>query len=276
MKGIGLIVLGLVIGLIAATSFNWHPGSEEQLLAPVSGGSTEQLEALRAHIDQQLTAVDERLSELGSAVENLSEQLASVEVLPAEMPVAVSDQSNAQRRIRAMLSGFQQDERERILAQGFTQDRIDWLDRRVEELQMEARQAQTEAAVAGESIELDPFQAMISVVEPQSLLRPEIGDDEYERYLRAKGRPTTVEISRVLASSPAEQGGLSEGDEIVAYGGERVFSFLELNSLAAKRNSGESVLVEIRRDGQSMQLTLPGGDMGIDSNVIFTVEDIVN
>jgi S1-C subfamily serine protease len=109
---------------------------------------------------------------------------------------------------------------------------------------------------------------MMHVIEPHSLLRPEIGDEEYERYLQAKGLRTTVDISRVLASSPAERGGLTVGDEIVAYGGERVFTFLELNALAANRSSRESVLVEIRRDGQSMQLTVPGGDMGIDSCAI--------
>jgi S1-C subfamily serine protease len=73
-----------------------------------------------------------------------------------------------------------------------------------------------------------------------------------------------VEISQVLASSPAEQGGLRVGDEIVAYGGERVFSLLELRSLTANRSPGEPILVEIRRDGQSMQLPVSGGDMGID------------
>jgi hypothetical protein len=281
MKGIGLIVLGLVIGLVVAISFNQHFGSEQQRLAPVSGGSTEEMDALRAHVDQQMAAMDQRLSLLGSAVDDLSEQLASVDVLPGETPTAVrpdprlsGEAPSAVRdpsiiqRIRARQFGVQQDDSERILAAGFTQDRIDWLDRRAEELQMEARQAQAEAGGSDEPIELDPLQAMMNVIEPHSLLRPEIGDDEYERYLQAKGLRTTVEISRVLASSPAEQGGLTEGDEIVAYGGQRVFSFLELSSLAAKQTSGESVLVEIKRDGQSMHLTVPGGDMGIDSCAI--------
>ena len=281
MKGIGLIVLGLVIGLVVAITLNRHFGTDPQGLAPVSGGSTEEMDTLRAHVDQQMAAMDQRLSELGSAVDDLNEKLSSADVPPGETPAAVrpdprlsGETPSAVRDprilqlIRARQSGVQPDERERILAAGFTQDRIDRLDRRVEELQMEARRAQAEAAGSDESIELDPLQAMMSVIEPYSLLRPEIGDEEYERYLQAKGLRTTVEISRVLASSPAEQGGLREGDEIVAYGGERIFSFLELSSLAAKRTSRESVLVEIKRDGQSMQLTVPGGDMGIDSCAI--------
>ena len=283
MKVFGLVVLGLVIGLVVAISFNQHIGSEHQRLTPFSGGSTEEVDALRAHVDQQIAAMDQRLSVLGSALDDLSEQLTSVDALPGETPTALRDGDNVRlsgrtpapvrnprivQLIRARQLAAQQDDPERILAAGFTQDRIDWLDRRVEELQMEARQAQAEAGGSDESIELDPLQAMVSVVEPYSLLRPEIGDDEYERYLQAKGLRTTVEISRVLASSPAEQGGLTEGDEIIAYGGERVFSIIELSSLAVKRSSGESVLVEIKRDGQSLQLTVPGGDLGIDGCLI--------
>jgi hypothetical protein len=39
MKGIGLIVFGLVIGLVVAISFNQNFGSGQQRLAPVRGGS---------------------------------------------------------------------------------------------------------------------------------------------------------------------------------------------------------------------------------------------
>jgi membrane-associated protease RseP (regulator of RpoE activity) len=284
MKGFVLIVLGLLIGLVVAMSFNQDFGSEQQRLAPVSGGSIEDVDALRAHVDQQIAAIDQRLSVLGRAVDDLSEQLAPVEMPPVEAPRALRDGDNIRQsgrtpapirdpsiiqRLRARQLATQQDDPDRILAAGFTQDRIDRLDRRVEELQMAARQAQPEAGGAGASVAFDPLlpipaQAMMSMTEPHSLLRPEIGDDEYERYLQAKGRTTTVAISQVLASSPAEQGGLREGDEIVAYGGERVFSLLDLRSLAANRTSGESVLVEIKRDGQTMQLAVSGGDMGID------------
>jgi TolA-binding protein len=270
MKALGLIVLGLVIGLAAALSFNQHFGSEQERLAPVNGGSTEEIDALRAQVEQQMAALDQRLSALGGAVDALREQLPSVDVAPGERPTPARDPRLLRQNWNIGRGQFalQQDDPERIRAAGFTQDRIDWLNRRVEELQMEARQAQAEAASADELTAIDPLQAMMHVIEPHSLLRPEIGDEEYERYLRAKGLRTTVDISRVLASSPAERGGLIVGDEIVSYGGERVFAFLELNSLAAKRSSRESVIVEIRRDGQSLQLTVPGGDMGIDSCAI--------
>ncbi len=46
-------------------------------------------------------------------------------------------------------------------------------------------------------------------------LRKELGDTEYERYLKANGRSTEVRVNEVLATSAAERSGLKAGDEIV-------------------------------------------------------------
>jgi S1-C subfamily serine protease len=94
-------------------------------------------------------------------------------------------------------------------------------------------------------------------------LRAELGDTDYERYLQADGRPTAVPVRDVLASSPAERSGLQPGDEIVAYAGQRVFGMSELNSLTLEGTPGESVIVDVRRAGQNVQLVLPRGPIGI-------------
>jgi serine protease Do len=72
-----------------------------------------------------------------------------------------------------------------------------------------------------------------------------------------------VNVGNVLASSPAESAGLRSGDEIVSYAGERVFDMRELNRLTLEGQRGESVLVEVLRDGQRQQLILPRGPVGI-------------
>ena len=94
-------------------------------------------------------------------------------------------------------------------------------------------------------------------------LRAELGESDYERYRAAIGQPTSVGVSDVLASSPAERAGLMPGDEIVAYGGKRVFDVGELNALTLEGTPGESVVLDIRRDGQNVQLVMPRGPIGI-------------
>jgi serine protease Do len=72
-----------------------------------------------------------------------------------------------------------------------------------------------------------------------------------------------VNVQSVLASSPAERVGLRPGDEILAYNGKRVFDARELNALTLEGTAGESVVVDVRRDGQPLQLVLPRGPLGI-------------
>ena len=94
-------------------------------------------------------------------------------------------------------------------------------------------------------------------------LRAEIGDAEFERYLEALGQPTSVVIGSVEPASAAANAGLLPGDEIVAYGGQRVFNARDLSALTLQRGTGETVAATVVRDGQSLQLYVTGGPLGL-------------
>jgi len=94
-------------------------------------------------------------------------------------------------------------------------------------------------------------------------IRAELGDQNYERYLEANGLPTSAQIGSVINGSPGANAGLRAGDNITAYAGERVFNLNDINYLTVRGNVGESVLVEVDRDGNSVQLTIPRGPIGI-------------
>jgi S1-C subfamily serine protease len=68
----------------------------------------------------------------------------------------------------------------------------------------------------------------------------------------------------VLASSPAEKAGLQAGDQIVSYAGTRVFDMRELESLTRQGNPGEAVTVEVKRNGQSVQVQVQRGVLGVE------------
>lgn len=155
----------------------------------------------------------------------------------------------------AMRERMREQQLERLVAQGFTRERAEWIERRTQELEVQAMQAQYEAQRSGR-----PGQGAMDV---EAALRAELGDTDYERYLTATGRPTQVQVMDVLASSSAERSGLLPGDQIVAYAGTRVFDMRELNSLTRDGNPGESVTMEIRRNGQTMQVQVPRGPLGL-------------
>ncbi|MDH3622151.1 MAG: hypothetical protein OER91_14725, partial [Gammaproteobacteria bacterium] len=56
---------------------------------------------------------------------------------------------------------------------------------------------------------------------------------------------------------------LQKGDELVSYNGERVFNVVELRNQTMQGEPGEDVIIEIVRDGNRMQLTVPRGPIGI-------------
>jgi hypothetical protein len=154
--------------------------------------------------------------------------------------------------------------RERDLARfveaGFTRERAEWIERRAEELEVQAMQAQYEAQRSGQPVQ--------GQMDTQRALRAELGDAEYERYLTATGRPTQVQVMDVLASSNAERAGLQAGDQIVSYAGSRVFDVRELNALTREGSGGESVTVEVRRNGQTVQVQVPRGPLGVSSGAV--------
>ena len=146
----------------------------------------------------------------------------------------------------------------RLINAGFTPERADWILQREAELQMEVMQARFDARRSGEP--MDPFNPSLN---PNSRLRSEIGDAQYEQYLQANNRPITISVGSVLESSPGQRAGLLPGDQIVSYDGNRVFDVSDLNQQTMLGEPGESVVVDITRDGMPMQVVMPRGPIGV-------------
>jgi len=94
-------------------------------------------------------------------------------------------------------------------------------------------------------------------------LRESLGDDFYERYLEANNSPTTASVNSIIENSPGFNAGLQSGDQITHYDGERVFNLRDVNQLTLQGNEGESILIEVIRDGEAAQITIPRGPIGV-------------
>jgi hypothetical protein len=154
-------------------------------------------------------------------------------------------------------SVLEQRRMERFVAAGFAPERAQWLLQREDELEMQVLQARYEATQNGASAE------EIANLSTSQLMRDELGDSDYEKYLKGLGRPTSVNVRDVLTNSPAQVAGLAAGDEIVGYAGQRVFDMNELNNLTYEGKAGETVAIDILRDGQPMTLYVERGPIGV-------------
>jgi hypothetical protein len=269
IRKVSLVVLLLVAGVaIAFYLRDGHAPEDGPAFAPRAGASAEvriaDLErALAAQIDRGRT-LEARVAQLEGrlgAPADASRQAGPRAVVGdderAALIAGLRERFGADGPIdpAAMRERMRERQLERLVAAGFTRERAEWLERRTQELEVQAMQAQYEAQRGGQPA---PGQA-----DTQRALRNEIGDAEYERYLTATGRPTQVQVLDVLASSAAERAGLQSGDQIVSYAGMRVFDIRELNALTREGAPGESVTVTVLRNGQSMQLQVPRGPLGV-------------
>lgn len=200
----------------------------------------------------------ERIEGSGSGAAREQQARAELEAEAERRRQARANERGSSRDAAEWMKNFQERRVGRMVEGGFAEDEA----RRILQLEAEAAykalQASWEAERSGEA--LDPFAADAN---PQSILRSEIGDDAYARYLEAQGQPTAVSITQVLDGSPGSSAGLLPGDEIVSYNGERLFSVAELRKLTMQGSRGEDVVIEINRDGTRIQLTVPRGPVGI-------------
>lgn len=276
-----LVLAGLVAGL--GIAYWLQPSAESSVAAEPALGTAVFSRAdanaglaearLQALEDAFAAEVDQRVA-LEAHVAELSAQLEALGPRPARGPGAARENGDAgvdpavvqeRIRVRREAAAATPEERQRfaidrLVAAGFAPDRAEWINRRTQELRMQAMQAQYEAKRDGRPPPPDNFEA--------TALRADLGDQDYERFLAAQGRSTRVNVMGVLASSPAERVGLQAGDEIVSYDGKRVFDAQELNELTlggagGSGNASASVVIDVRRNGQNLQIVVPRGPLGI-------------
>jgi membrane-associated protease RseP (regulator of RpoE activity) len=208
----------------------------------------------------RVAAIEARLGDLTDEVQTLASGMAALRAAYSAQTSA-SDTLATTESIRALRGAPVQSETEdlveRLVAGGFSRARAEWIKQRLDEVTMAAIEARYEVERSGADL------STIQLASPGPVLRQELGDTEYEQYLRAVGREPEVNVMEVLANSPAAFSGLRAGDQIISYGGTRVFDFTEVTPLTAQGTAGEAVIVDIIRDGQPMQIVVPRGPLGV-------------
>lgn len=90
-----------------------------------------------------------------------------------------------------------------------------------------------------------------------------LGDEGYDAYLYATNQSNRVVIRDMLEGSPARAAGLLPGDIVLSYDRKRMFATGDLQKATSSGKAGETVAVEIMRNGQAMTLYLTRGPLGV-------------
>jgi hypothetical protein len=231
---------------IPSTYFDQSAATEERIFA-LEAAVAEERNA-RLLLEEELQAIYYELDELRSGPDEATEERDAITELQRE--------AMRERADRFRAGDTTQGRADMLIKAGFGPDRAEWIVRRESELQMDSMQAMFDARQSGERPDR-------SRLDPDSALRAELGDAEYEQYLEANGRSTSVAVGSVLESSPGQRAGLQSGDQIVGYNGQRIFSYGELSNQTMSATPGQSVVVDIVRDGIPMQVVVDAGPIGI-------------
>jgi hypothetical protein len=268
MKQMFVIAGACLLGGFAAATW-WQSDArngEPATARAVQGGGFDASQPVAARVaDLERAVSDERLARqllqeevfyLTSELERLLEPPPE-RTVDTELPEA-DGESREDRRAAWRQRNSPEGRTERLIAAGFLPSQADWILQREQELQMQALQARFDAERNGDPMDWTESRTMAG-----DALRAELGDADYERYLEANERDTSISISSVIESSPAQSAGLRPGDEIIRYDGQRVFGMTDLNRQTMEGTAGESVAVDVMRDGILMQVVLPRGPVGI-------------
>jgi S1-C subfamily serine protease len=108
------------------------------------------------------------------------------------------------------------------------------------------------------------FRDELAAIEAQRVsVRDEIGDEAYDRFLFAQGQTNRVRVDDVMLDSVAAQAGLQTGDILLRYGDDRIFAPEELVNATRSGRAGESIRLEILRNGARIEVQVPRGPLGL-------------
>ena len=267
------IATAIVVSLLAGFAVGaWFAGDDPERAPSTSSNAVlgddasieDRLERLERIITEERDAriaLEDSIAILFEGIERLEgvDERAVAELRArAEEERAARAATSSQRNEADWMRGYQERRVARLVEGGFSEDEARRILEQESESAFKALQSVWEAQRSGESI--DRYSGEF---DPQAIMRSEMGDDAYARYLEVQGQPTAVRITQVLGGSPGSEIGLQPGDQLVRYAGERVFSVNDLRKSSMDGNPGEDVVIEIERDGTLIQLSVPRGPIGI-------------
>lgn len=267
-----LVALGLGAGAGAVTVAYLSTGDDTQnfdargnvsaLAAQTKQGDWNELDAnqLGTVLASLAQTLDEEIAERRAMAEEIESLREEVEALRGVASVTTLPREE-RRQFRR--EAAERSTADRLAKSGFTPEQVAAIRR--QEAQAQMRQIELDDIARREGWLGTPryFDELNDLGNTGETLRADLGEDGYDRYLYATGQPNRLVVGSIIETSPAERAGLRAGDVIRSYGGERVYSTQQLIEMRSAGERGEQVTVEVIRDGQYMQISMPRGPMGV-------------
>jgi len=269
----GVVAVALGAGLLAAGV--WALGRSEQApprasapdSAPAAGsGAPAEVDALR----QALAAEQRKSRDLADENEWLRQQLSALAAGYAES----GDEGPDAAELETDESGHPARadfDAEKLARAGVPAEEIEHLRRAIDSYRM--RMLEHSHTATRENWREEPRYSR-GLLAIHAEMRLELGDNGYDLYLYGTGRNNRAVVRNVLRDSPAERAGFRPGDIVVSYGDRRIFRGQELRSATTRGGLGETVTVDVLRNGEELRLYATRGALGVDLQNVRRVPEI--
>ncbi len=265
---VSLLVAGLLLGSLLQPAAR-HTGSAP---APADTGKSapdrqaaaaeRAAAATRAEIvDLQQRLEDEARARrlLESKVETMREQLERFVRADSPAPLSPSGAGDSRREDAASESWFDQ---QALVDSGMSTSQAGELKVFFEQLELERLYLRDRAR--RENWDRQTLRDAIQDLNGrEDDLRKRLSEPAYDAYLYASGQTNRVAVTSVLESAQAGSAGIQAGDHIIRYDQRRIYNWRDLRDSTSDGNIGESVTLEIERDGKRMEFFLTRGPLGV-------------
>ncbi len=215
-------------------------------------------ELLRKEIEarEQLTKTVARLEKEVKELKGLFEDRTPAKPQKNAAPAAIESTDSTRADAKSP-------EDERAQRAGLDPATVAQIRQRYEQIEMDRLYLKDRAQREGWSGTARYSNEVAKIEERRADIRNSLGESGYDAYLYASGDPNRVAVRELISGSPAGTAGLQPGDTVLRYDGKRVFTVRELQNATAAGRAGESVAVDVERDGQPMTFYVPRGPLGV-------------
>ena len=219
-----------------------------------STGALVALQSAHYELQQEVSVLRSRLEEIEAAEAGPDSETPEV-AFATDEPTA-SAQARGTGRDRTTNT-------ETLVAAGVEITEAEQLLARLDDLAMARLQADFELRNSTAEAREEARAVRSAIPRDRKAIRDEFGDDTYDRFLFATGRPNRVTVNSVLRESSAVLAGVQAGDHLRKLDGNPLFSVGDLTRQVRATATDRNYALELERDGQIIEVWVPGGPIGV-------------
>lgn len=253
------ITLALISGYIGGIS------SQYLCSHPVTDHSTDNSHAPTENTTQENTVDNFQFELLKYKVELLEQQLSQIsqDDLTSQLDSNESSTSQNNRPAGSLRSAVEPSQ-QNLIAAGVSSDVASNILRRIS--QQSFRRLELQNLISRyKGAESMPYRNELHELNQNKIsLRSELGDATYDRYLYTSGQNNRVQVSAIMAGSPAENSGLAANDIILTYDNQKILNWSDIRRATLNGDIGSYTNVDVLRNGERMTLMIPRGTLGVE------------